>query len=217
VKELLLIGAGKFALEVTRYIDDVAAAGLREYRVTKYLAVAGEAVHAPADLCSRLEGFDPPPGVGVVLALSDPARRRAVIDGFIAKHDLQAENIVHPSARVEPGALTGPGNVIGPDNYVGVNTTLGGFNVLNYRSSIGHHSRLGSNNFIAPNFHCGNSVEIGDDNFFGLSCTVAPEVIIGGDCKFQAGISLFDNAASGYSYLVPNRIKSVKSLQGDSQ
>jgi acetyltransferase-like isoleucine patch superfamily enzyme len=216
VKELLLIGAGKFALEVTRYINDVTAAGLEEYRVTHYLAVDGEAVHVPADLCGPLEGFDPPPGVGIVLALLGTARRRAVIDGFIVKHGLPAENIVHPSARIEPGALTGPGNVIGPDNYVGVNAMLGGFNVLNYRSSIGHHSRLGSNNFIAPNFHCGNSVEIGDDNFFGLSCTVAPEVVIGGDCKFQAGISLFDNAASGYSYLAPNRIKSVKSHRGNS-
>ncbi|WP_327694186.1 hypothetical protein [Streptomyces sp. NBC_00459] len=215
MRDLVVIGAGKFALEVTRYIDDVSAAAPDGYRVERYLSVDGEAVHAPAELCLALEDFEPRPGTHVVLALSDVGRRRRVIDEVIVKHGLVAENIVHPSSRVDAGVLRGRGNIIGPDNYVGVNTTFGDFNVVNYRSTFGHHSGFGSNNFVAPNFHCGNSVEVGDDNFFGLSCTVAPEVVIGGDCRFQAGLNLFDNAASGFSYIAPNRIKSIKSLGGE--
>ncbi|GAA3753429.1 LbetaH domain-containing protein [Salinactinospora qingdaonensis] len=211
MKELVIIGAGKFALEVTRYIDDITAAGEEQYRIAGYLPVPEESTHAPADLCLAPEEFPPKAGTRVVLALSDTGHRRAMIDDLIDKHALIAENIVHPSAMVEPAALQGAGIIIGPRNYVGVNVTLGSHTVVNYHCTIGHHSRLGANNFLAPNFNCGNSITVGDDNFFGLSCTIAPEVVIGDDCRFQAGISLFDNADSGFSYLSPSRIKSIKS------
>ncbi|PYC87703.1 hypothetical protein C7C46_02845 [Streptomyces tateyamensis] len=213
MKDVVLLGAGKFALEVARYLEDVTAADPQAgYRIRQYVAVAGEPTHAPAELTVDLAEFAPEPGSRVLLALSEVALRRQLIDDVIAKHALVADNIVHPSSRVDPAALRGTGNIIGPDNYVGVNTVFGDFNVVNYRSSFGHHSGVGSNNFVAPNFHCGNSVEIGDDNFFGLSCTVAPGVEIGDKCRFQAGLTLFDNAATGFSYLAPNRVKSLKSL-----
>lgn len=213
MKDLVLIGAGKFALEVARYVEDVTAAAPETgYRIRQYLSVDGDPAHAPAELTRPLAGFEPRPGTHVVVALSDVVQRRQVIGDIVVKHGLVADNIVHPSSRVDPTALRGTGNIIGPDNYVGVNTTFGDFNIVNYRSTFGHHSRVGSNNFVAPDFHCGNSVEIGDDNFFGLSCTVAPGVRIGSDCRFQAGLSLFENAASGFSYIAPNRIKSIKSL-----
>lgn len=210
--DLIVIGAGKFAAEVARYIDDITASGDQRYRISRHLTIAGEQTHVSPELCAPLEGFEPPPGSRIVLALSDTAQRRAVIDGFMSRHELTAENIVHPSSKVAAGALAGVGIIVGPDNYVGAEVTLGSHNVVNYHCTIGHHSRLGENNFLAPNFHCGNSVEIGDDNFFGLSCTIAPEVVIGSECRFQAGLSLFDNASSGFSYLSPSRIKSIKSL-----
>jgi hypothetical protein len=211
VRGLVVIGAGKFAVEVSRYVDGMTSGGRDGFRIEQYLSVPGEAVHAPAAQCVALEGYEPPTGTRVVLALSDTALRRAVIDDFIAKRGLIAENIVHPSSRIDAAQIVGVGNVIGPNCYFGANVTLGSFNVVNYHCSVGHHSRIGSNNFIAPNFHCGNSVAIGDNNFFGLSCTVAPEVAIGSDSRFQAGIALFEDAASGHSYLAPNRIKSIPS------
>jgi UDP-3-O-[3-hydroxymyristoyl] glucosamine N-acyltransferase len=209
---LVVIGAGKFAVEVSRYLDDLVSAGSDGFRVERYLSVSGEAVHASAAPCGALEEYEPSADTRVVLALSDPAERRAVITGFIEKHGLVAENVVHPSSRIDAAQLTGAGNIIGPNCYFGANVTLGSFNVVNYHCTVGNHSRVGSNNFISPNFHCGNSVTIGDDNLFGLSCTVAPGVIIGSEARFQAGISLFENAESRRSYLTPSRIKSLPSL-----
>jgi len=217
VTGLTVIGAGKFAVEVTRYIADTSLADPCGYRVDRYLSVADEPAHVPVDRCMALDRFEPAPGTRVVLALADPAQRRTVIDGFIEKHGLAAVNIVHPTSRIDSGEIggagnIGAGNIIGPHCYFGANVTLGSFNVVNYSCTVGHHSRIGSNNFIAPNFNCGNSVVIGDDNFFGLSCTIAPEVDAGSDSRFQAGITLFENAASGHSHVMPNRIKSIKSF-----
>jgi hypothetical protein len=54
-------------------------------------------------------------------------------------------------------------------------------------------------------------VRIGDGNFFGVSCTLAPELTVGDDNRFQAGLTLFDDAGSGLTHLAPNRVKSIKS------
>jgi UDP-3-O-[3-hydroxymyristoyl] glucosamine N-acyltransferase len=206
VTGLVVIGAGKFALEVARYAQESG------FGIERYLAVEGEDVHAPNGKWSKLTEHKPDEGTKVVLAVSDMELRRESIEGYITPQGLEAVNIVHPSSHVDPAAIEGQGNVIGPDNYVGVNTVLGSYNVVNYRCTFGHHSRIGSDNFFAPNFHGGNSVKIGDGNFFGLSCAVAPEVCVGDECRFQAGITMFENAASGFSYISPSRIKSIQSV-----
>ncbi|WP_405453783.1 hypothetical protein OG350_35755 [Streptomyces achromogenes] len=205
--DVVVIGAGKFAREVARYTEESG------YGVARYLAVEGEEVHAPDGTWTKLAAHPPDEGTKVVLAVSGMKQRREVIEEYITPRGWQAVNVVHPSARVDPAAIGGQGNIIGPDNYVGVRTVLGSYNVVNYRCTFGHHSRIGSGNFFAPNFHAGNSVEIGDGNFFGLACTVAPEVRIGDTCRFQAGLTLFENAASGFSYLSPSRIKAIKSTE----
>lgn len=207
---LAVIGAGKFALEVARYARDAG------FGIERYLAVEGEGVHAPDGMWSKLAEHPPEQGTKVVLAVSDMEVRHQLIDGCITSRGLEAVTVVHPSSRVDPAAIEGVGNVVGPDNYVGVNTVLGSYNVVNYHCTLGHHSRIGSGNFFAPNFHSGNSVEIGDGNFFGLGCTLAPEVSVGDACRFQAGLTLFENAASGFSYLSPSRIKSIRSVGSNS-
>ncbi|MFI9428902.1 hypothetical protein ACIG54_35790 [Streptomyces achromogenes] len=205
--DVVVIGAGKFAREVARYTEESG------YGVARYLAVEGEEVYAPDGTWTKLAAHPPDEGTKVVLAVSGMKQRREVIEEYITPRGWQAVNVVHPSSRVDPAAIEGQGNIIGPDNYVGVRTVLGSYNVVNYRCTFGHHSRIGSGNFFAPNFHAGNSVEIGDGNFFGLACTVAPEVRIGDTCRFQAGLTLFENAASGFSYLSPSRIKAIKSTE----
>ncbi|NYH80244.1 UDP-3-O-[3-hydroxymyristoyl] glucosamine N-acyltransferase [Actinopolyspora biskrensis] len=207
MNELVAIGAGKFALEVARYAEESG------FRIERYLALEGEDIHAPDGMWSNLAEYDPNEGTRVALAVSDMVLRREVIEGYITARELEPVNIIHPSSHLDPVAIEGGGNVIGPDNYIGVNTVVGSYNVVNYRCTFGHHSRIGSGNFFSPNFHCGNSVRIGEGNFFGLDCTVAPEICIGDECRFQAGITFFEDAASGFSYLTPSRIKSIKSDQ----
>lgn len=208
----MIIGAGKFAVEVTRYIDDINARH-PEFAISGYVPVDGDPTVVDGDRPVTTADHVPVPGTWVVVAVSDPQLRRSLIDDYVVPHELRPANIVHPEARLDPAALRGAGNIIGPWCYVGADSTIHSFNVIHYHCSIGHHSRIGSNNFIAPNFHCGNSVDIGDDNFFGLSCTVAPGVTVGDSSTFQAGIALFEQPESGRSYFAPNRLKSIGSLK----
>lgn len=201
--EVVLLGSGKFALEVARYVR---AAG---HTIGGFLALDGEEVAVPEGQWAPISREQPAAGTKVVLAVSGMESRAALVRDCVEPWNLDAVNVVHPSSTVEPDCLRGVGNIIGPDNYLGVNTTFGSFNVLHYRSSIGHHSRVGSMNFIAPNFHTGNTVTIGSGNFFGVGCQLAPEVTVGDDCRIQAGLTLFEDTADGRSYIAPSRIKSL--------
>ena len=200
---VVLLGASKYALEVARYVRDAG------HTIDHFLALEGEDVVIPEGQWSGISRNALAEGREVVLAVSDMERRAEIVREYVEAWNLDAINVVHPSSTIEDGALRGVGNIIGPDNYIGVNATFDSFNVLNYRSSIGHHSQVGSMNFISPNFHTGNTVTIGSGNFFGVGCQMAPSVTVGNDCRIQAGLTLFEDAVDGRSYLAPSRIKSL--------
>ncbi|MFR9752373.1 hypothetical protein ACL02S_15245 [Nocardia sp. 004] len=208
--DLVVIGAGKFAVEVSAYLDDARAAGAGGPRIATYLTIADEEVHVPSQRCVPLDGFTFSEDTEVIVAVSDIALRRKLFRDVVEKYGLRAANVIHPGSTYASARIEGTGNIIGPSCYLGADVVIGDCNVLNYHCTIGHHSRIGSNNFFAPNFHCGNSVEIGHDNFFGLSCTIVPEIRVGDHGSFQAGLTLFDNPESHHSYFVPTRMKSLK-------
>ncbi|SBW22280.1 hypothetical protein FDG2_2410 [Candidatus Protofrankia californiensis] len=198
---------------MTEYIHTVNRM-CQTFAVHEYLAVDDELPTVAGRPCRNLSYDEPAPGTHVVVAVTDVGLRRKVIEDYVLRYRLPAPNIIHPDAKVETCSIHGQGNIIGPWSYFGAGTALDSFNVVHYHCSFGHHSRVGVNNFFSPNFHCGNSVVIGDDNLFGLSCAVAPHVVVGRSCSFQAGLCLFEDPESRASYFLPNRMKSMKSLEG---
>lgn len=208
-----LIGAGKFACQVARYVRDVAHAGTVDWIVRGFVATDAGPPFVPADLVVEPDGFTPLSGVPVLLAMSDIDERRKAVARF---PDAVFVNLVHPTSNVDGGQLVGKGNVVGPYCAIGADATVDSFNVVTNHSSVGNHAHIGSNNFLSPSFHCGNSVEIGDDNFFGLSCTVAPGVRIGDHSVFGAGVTVFDDAGDRRAHISTARVKAMPRTTADS-
>lgn len=198
-----LLGAGKFAAQVARYVRDAARAGTVDWAVRGFVALDAAPSSVPAGL---IVAADDVGGGPVLLALSDLDERRKAVARF---PDADFVNLVHPTSLVDDRQLIGTGIVIGPFCSVGADATVAGFTVVTNHCSVGNHSRLGSNNFLSPSFHGGNSVEIGADNLFGLSCTVAPEVRIGDHNVFAAGVTVFDDAGDGRTHLSTARVKAL--------
>lgn len=210
--EIRVIGASKFALDVSEYMEAAMKHAGAEYAHRGFLWVEGEemaadpAITQPFDIAALGSSK-------VVVAVSDLRVRMKL---FAQHHEalrLAALNIVHPSALVANGCQIGAGNIIGPQCNIGINTRLGDFNVLNYQIGFGHHSQLGDFNFIAPGFQCGNSVVIGNGNFFGLSCTVGPGIAIGHQNRFQAGTIVTQPIASNLLCFSSERLKAVQQPQ----
>jgi UDP-3-O-[3-hydroxymyristoyl] glucosamine N-acyltransferase len=206
---VILIGAGKFALEVTSYLQDALKAEGRSLTSLGYLALDGEEVAAPA---AATRPFDPDHLRGeaaLVLATSDPERRPELIELLLPAMADRLIRIVHPSSTVAAGAVDGAGIIIGPHCHVGVNARVKDLTIINYLASVGHHSTIGTGNFISPGFHCGNSATIGDGNFFGLGCIVGPGVVIGNRNRVQAGSALLENVGDGLFCFPSSRTKSM--------
>jgi acetyltransferase-like isoleucine patch superfamily enzyme len=213
--ELWVIGAAKFAVDVSGFLGAGLGQGGEAYELKGYLAVDGEeAATDPA----RTGPFDPEVlRTGkVVVAVSDPRVRARLFAEHLEALRRAAVDVVHPTTILAPGARIGRGNIIGPQSYIGSNSVIGDLNVLNYQIGFGHHSQLGDCNFVAPGFQCGNTVNIGNGNFFGLSCTVGPGVTIRDNNRFQAGAIVTQSIASDLLCYSSERLKAVK-LPGEEE
>lgn len=201
-----LVGSGKFACVVARYVRDAVRAGTADWTVCGFVDVDGGEPAVPRDRLVDPAEFAPGPGTAVLLATSDVELRRTFVTRF---PDADYPDLVHPTSCVEDGQLTGGGTVVGPFCTVGADAVVGAFTTITNHGSVGNHSRIGSNNFLSPSFHCGNSVRMGDDNFFGLSCAVAPEVRIGDANVVSAGVTVFEDVADARTLISTARVKAL--------
>ncbi len=182
--DIVILGAGRFALELATYLQEIEPGA-----TLRHLNVEGEAPCAAAQA-------QPWPEQGLdsrhryVLGVADIAMRQALIDRYFSDGRLQAPNFVHPSVRHRLDLSGARGNVIAADTYLGVNVRLGSWNMINYHCCVGHHSQLGDNNFLSPHFNAGNSISVGSRCFLGLGTVVTPQTVIQDDVTVQAGCTL---------------------------
>jgi UDP-3-O-[3-hydroxymyristoyl] glucosamine N-acyltransferase len=209
MKEIWVIGASKFAMDVSTFIEAALGREGVDYRHCGFLWVEGEEMAADPDI-TRPFSAEMLSSSRVVVAVSDLRARARLFAGHHAALRESAVNIIHPSAMLAKGCQIGAGNIIGPHCYIGVNSRIGDFNVLNYQIGIGHHSQLGDANFLAPGFQCGNTVNIGNSNFFGLSCAVGPGLAIGNSNRFQAGAVVTQPVANDLLCFSSERMKAVQ-------
>ncbi|MDB4027203.1 hypothetical protein N9505_07430, partial [Candidatus Thioglobus sp.] len=67
---------------------------------------------------------------------------------------------------------------------------------------------IGFNNILSPNVQFTGNVSVVDNNFFGTSCTILPNIIIGSDNQFQASL-LIDKSINNNLLIMAN-IKKIK-------
>jgi len=88
-------------------------------------------------------------------------------------------DVLYPEGVNPIAAFADSGVVICPQAVVSVDTTLGGFAVLNYHTSLGHDAIVGDYSVLSPYATLGGSAAIGADVFLGLHATVGPRITVG--------------------------------------
>jgi acetyltransferase-like isoleucine patch superfamily enzyme len=207
VTRLIVLGADKFAVEVSAYIAEAVDAA--ELEIAGYVALEDEEVRVSGAPVQPLADHRPAPELRYVLAVSDIVARARLLRELIVPHGLALQNVVHRWAQVRAGLQLGDGNIIGPACYLGVNVVLGRANVLNASCSIGHHSIIGDDNFFAPDCHTGNSVVIGAHNLFGLGTVISQGVHIGDENRVQAATCILEPVKDGQLVLMTARSKQM--------
>jgi len=210
MKNIIIIGTGAVAAELTSYIEDnnthvdddqkINILGYIEYDYNIENYWAKYKLKAPV-LCD-IDSYFPSANEEVLVGIADIPFRNQII-GWLLKKKASIANFIHSSVIIPESAQLGIGNIIYPFCIIGPNTIIGNYNMITSYSFISHDCKIGNGNFFSTAGIAGR-IEIGDNNFFGIRSTVIPHVSIGNNNIIQAGMvvdkSIKDNSTIFYRY-----------------
>jgi acetyltransferase-like isoleucine patch superfamily enzyme len=210
MKDLIILGTGAAAAELTVCIDDQNAKldfdnrinllGYIEYKCNVEKYWAQYKLKAPV-LCD-VDSYNPSPNEEIVIGISDILFRNNMIER-LQKKNARIGSFIHYSVIIPETLKIGIGNIIYPFCIIGPNTVIGNFNLFTSYSFVSHDCIIGNGNFFSTAGLAGR-IKIGDNNFFGIRSTVIPHVSIGNSNIIQAGMivdkSVKDNTTIFYRY-----------------
>jgi acetyltransferase-like isoleucine patch superfamily enzyme len=210
MRNIVIVGTGAVAAELTSYIEDnnkkVDTASRMElkgyidyeYNINRYW----KKYNLEAPILSDIDSYVSSGDEELIIGISDINFRNQMIEKLIEKN-APIGSFIHSSVIIPDTVKFGIGNIIYPFCVVGPNTTIGNFNIITSYSFISHDCKIGNGNFLSTAGIAGR-IKIGDNNFFGIRSTVIPRVTIGNSNTIQAGMivdkSIKDNTTIFYRY-----------------
>lgn len=187
MKNIIIIGSGAVASEITSYLDDIKDVQLKgyleyPYNLEKYYNV----YNYDKPVLGTIDEYTPEADDLFVIGAANIEFRAMVIEKLKFK-GAKFYTLIHPTAIIAKNAVIGEGCVISPFCMVGPRARVGGFNELTSYSFISHDCVVGNNNSFSSAGICGH-VTIGNDNMFYIRSTVQPGISIGNNCVVQAGM-----------------------------
>lgn len=192
MKDIIIIGTGAVASEMTMYLKDIKDVKLKgyleyDYNIEKYYNV----YHYEMPLLGDMDSYVPQENDYFLVGVSNIEFRQKVIATMKAK-GAKFYTLIHPSAIVAADAIIGEGCSIAPFSIIGANVQIGDFNQMTSYSAISHDCRIGSNNVFSTVIVCG-WVKIGNNNSFYIRSTVQPSITIGDNNTIAAGMIVDTN------------------------
>lgn len=207
MKQIVVVGGGRFGLEVATYLFDLARSGVD-------VEVRGVIDDSSPDVSdfpggvtqiSSLAGWDPQ-NFEHIIAIGDALARWKVATA-LQERGARFFSLIHPSAYVAATAKIGTGAVICPLAFVGPHARVGLHGVINVQASLGHDAHLGTASVLSPGAKVSGRGEIGEGAFLGSLALMAPGAKLGGFSKMAAG-SVWSGVAPEGSLVAGNPGKS---------
>lgn len=213
MKNIVIIGTGAVAAELTSYIADNNLKVTKDkkinikgyidydYNIEKYW----KKYKLKSPVLCDIDCYVPALDEEVLIGISDINFRNKMIEVLLNKN-AKITNFVHNTVMIQEPIVLGIGNIIYPFCIIGPNTVIGDFNMITSYSCISHDCIIGNSNFFSTTVISG-SVIIGDNNFFGIRSMVIPYVEIGSSNMIQAGMviekNVNDDSTIFYKYKEP--------------
>jgi UDP-perosamine 4-acetyltransferase len=187
-RELYVVGAGWFAIEVAGWAEE---SGWEVLGLVEMLN--------PARVGSRHGGY------AVADAESLPSGSRVVVAGgrdVVARgrDNMRREGwalveplgcvpatLVHPTAHLAASVTLEPGAIVAPAAVIGAGTHVGAHALVARGALVGHHVRIGPFVRLQPGANVAGHVEFGADATIGMSAAVIDHVTIGDGAVVAAG------------------------------
>ena len=205
MSDYVLVGGGAFAREILGWFTPGLASG---DRFAGYLDDGeGSMATAGYDLphLGPIGGFRPSSSQRLVMALTDPAGKAAVVERLADARDAFAA-LIHSRAWRTRTAVIGRGVVVGPFADISADARVGDFATVNGYASVGHDAELGAFSTLSGYVDLTGFVKVGERCFFGSGARVLPKVVIGADATIGAGAVVVRTGAAGSTmYAAPAR------------
>lgn len=195
-KEVILIGSGGHAAELTDYIfhhNKVHSSD--KITIRGYLDDNEEGYHHykfDAPFLGNIKDHIVQSDVDYLMAIANLKFRKEIILNFEAK-GANLRGFIHPLAQISPSAEISKGVVISHNSSVGPKVKIGAHTLINSRCTLGHDSIIGEFNFLSPAVSISGNTVIGNDNLIGTGVITIPSTKIGNHNKIGAGVTLFFN------------------------
>ena len=192
MKNIVIVGTGAVASELTMYIKDIKDIQLKgyleyDYNVNKYY----NSYHYEMPVLGDVDTYIPVANDFFLIGVSDVRFRQRVIS-ILKTKSAKFYTLIHPTALIASDAVIGLGCTIAPFCVIGPNAYIGDFNLLTSFTAISHDCVLGENNTFSSVIVCGR-VKIGNNNTFYIRSTVQPDLRIGNNNTIAAGMIVDTN------------------------
>lgn len=196
---LAIFGAGGHAKEVAELVRDLNAVS-PQWDLRGLLADAGAKAFYPATLpiLGDAQWLAQHPETWVVVAVGDPAKRRAIVQRLQAQvPGVRFATLVHPRAWVASSVQLGEGALVFAGCLLNVDVTVGVHASLNLGCSISHDCELGDFVSLGPGVHLAGGACVGSGSDLGVGVSVRPMTRVGQDCVVGAGAAVVKDLPSG--------------------
>jgi acetyltransferase-like isoleucine patch superfamily enzyme len=199
MRNIIIVGSGAVAAELTSYIEDnnnhilnenqLKIAGYLEFEnnITKYWSRYKFKQPVLGDVNSYTIQKDD----HFIIAVADIDFRNKMINHLKAKNG-RIIGFTHYTSIIASSAAIGIGNIIYPHCIIGPNATIGDYNLFTSYSFISHDSVIGNSNLFSTS-GIGGNVKIGNNNFLGIRSTILPGISVGDRNIIQAGMIVDKN------------------------
>lgn len=178
--QLIILGAGTMAQEVTDLVNDIGQDEVVAYCVNRKSesTLLGKKVILLEDLIAWIDK------VKVVRAIFSPLCYNFIKE--VENMGFEFTAIIHPSASISQSAVISPGTVINRLVAIGYNSFIHNHCLINRGCTIGHHCQLQEGVTLGPGVNIAGNVQIGKRTVIGIGTNIVQNVIIESDQKIRA-------------------------------
>jgi sugar O-acyltransferase (sialic acid O-acetyltransferase NeuD family) len=203
--QLILIGSGDFALEVSEYIVEKNKDLSKDNFIISDIISKSEARFY--DICSVL-GYTPlhhgkhntikqKEKKNTLICLGS-AEARYKYYNELKKNKFSFGTFIHKTAWVASSSKINEGVIVCPYVFVGANSVIGPNTSLNVRATIGHDVKIGESVVISPHVNLNGNSQCGDVSFIGAGTIMDPESSVGNFTKVSSGSMVKGSFGNGF-------------------
>lgn len=203
MKNLILIGAGDFSLEIWSWLHD--AVGYGTQFVFKGFLDDNPSALSKFDFCNfnvlgNIDEYVLQEGDVFICAIGNPIVKEKVTKIIIDKGG-EFLNLIHKSVIMFKNISLGEGIVISPNCIISNSCILGNHVSLNFSCTLGHNANIG--NFCQVNSQCDVTgyVSLGEKVFLGSRVSLIPNVKVFDNIVIGAGSVVFKSLENPGTYI----------------